>query len=56
MTYQSDAERRRMAEALQAQAQFCDELAGLCNDAIRAEEFKDSANRCRTAATKVLAD
>jgi hypothetical protein len=25
MTYQSDAERRRMAEALQAQAQFCEE-------------------------------
>jgi hypothetical protein len=56
MTYQSDAERRRMAEALQAQAQFFEELTGLCWDEFRADEFRDSANRCRTAATKVLAD
>jgi len=56
MTYQTDSERRQMAEALEAQAQFCEELAGLCCDEFRADEFRDSANRCRTAATKVLAN
>ncbi len=56
MQYQSDFERRQMAEALQAQAQFCDELASACFDENRAEEFKRSANKCRTAASKVLAD
>jgi hypothetical protein len=54
MAHQTDFERRQMAEALQAQAQFCDELAGVCLDQMRAEDFKRSADRCRAAANKVL--
>jgi hypothetical protein len=56
MQYESDFKRCQMAEALQAQAQFCDELAGACFDESRAEELKRSADRHRTAASKILAD
>jgi len=48
--------RRQLADALKEQAEFCDELAGVCFDAGRAAEFKRSADKYRTAAIKILAD
>jgi hypothetical protein len=52
MIHQTD--RCQMAEALQAQAQFCEELAGACFDEGRAENFKRSADRYRAAASQIL--
>jgi hypothetical protein len=37
MVYQTDFQRRQMADALQAQARFCEELTSACFDEKRAE-------------------
>jgi hypothetical protein len=45
-----------MAEALQEQAEFCDELASACFESHRHEELKRSADKYRVAANKILAE
>ena len=53
MPYHSNFERCHVAEALQAQARFCDELACACLDQTHAEDFRRKADKYRAAAVLI---